>query len=139
EWCKFDLEWALFKERWEVAEKPMSDSKWYPDGVPTVYLSMHNTKQFEITDWLLSWFARCHRFTAKCHDAGKAPLPNCLEDSSSERKLRRRPGEYLAQMCCCLQPRLEKWIYWGSEWFDDGAAVPGKMPGMVKNRTCTLP
>ncbi|CAJ1409982.1 unnamed protein product [Effrenium voratum] len=70
EWCKFDLEWALFKERWEVAEKPMSDSKWYPDGVPTVYLSMHNTKQFEITDWLLSWFARCHRFTAKCHDAG---------------------------------------------------------------------
>ena len=42
-----------------VADKMMSDSKsgpqsfkmleeprWYPDGVPLVYLSMHNTKQF---------------------------------------------------------------------------------------------
>lgn len=27
EWCKFDLEWALYKERWEVADKMMSDSK----------------------------------------------------------------------------------------------------------------
>ena len=70
EWCKFDLEWALFKERWQLDPKPMQDSKrvpelfremasaerwppacnsngrWYPDGVPVVYLSMHNTKQF---------------------------------------------------------------------------------------------
>lgn len=27
EWCKFDLEWALYKERFEVADKSMSDSK----------------------------------------------------------------------------------------------------------------
>lgn len=27
EWCKFDLEWALFKERLEVADKNMADSK----------------------------------------------------------------------------------------------------------------
>ena len=30
EWCKFDLEWALFKERFEVAENSLSDSK--PQG-----------------------------------------------------------------------------------------------------------
>jgi hypothetical protein len=30
EWCKFDLEWALFKERFEVADKSLSDSK--PQG-----------------------------------------------------------------------------------------------------------
>ena len=27
EWCKFDLEWALFKERWQLDLKPMQDSK----------------------------------------------------------------------------------------------------------------
>eukprot|EP00439_Symbiodinium_sp_Y106_P059830 s52_g8.t1 len=140
EWCKFDLEWALFKERWQLDPKPMQDSKWYPDGVPVVYLSMHNTKQFEVTDWLLSWFARCHSFKpSRCPTSGKAPPPQCQEDSSAERKLRRRPHQYVEDMCCCMEPRLSKWIYWGGKWFDNGQAVPGKMPGMQKNRTCTLP
>ena len=30
EWCKFDLEWALFKERWQLDPKPMQDSKCVP-------------------------------------------------------------------------------------------------------------
>ncbi|CAK9110208.1 unnamed protein product [Durusdinium trenchii] len=139
EWCKFDLEWALYKERFEVADKSMSDSKWYPDGVPLAYLSMHNTKQFEVTDWLLSWLARCVKFKPTCKDKGRAPAQNCQEDSSAERQLRRKPGEYLHHMCCCVEPRMEKWIFWGKTWFSRSADVPGMMPGMQKNRTCTLP
>lgn len=139
EWCKFDLEWALYKERFEVADKSMSDSKWYPDGVPLAYLSMHNTKQFEVTDWLLSWLARCVKFKPTCKDKGRAPAQNCQEDSSVERQLRRKPGEYLHHMCCCVEPRMEKWIFWGKTWFSRSADVPGMMPGMQKNRTCTLP
>ena len=34
EWCKFDLEWALFKERLEVADKNMADSKLDAQVVP---------------------------------------------------------------------------------------------------------
>eukprot|EP00913_Durusdinium_trenchii_P022682 g21302.t1 len=121
EWCKFDLEWALYKERFEVADKSMSDSKWYPDGVPLAYLSMHNTKQFEVTDWLLSWLARCVKFKPTCKDKGRAPAQNCQEDSSAERQLRRKPGEYLHHMCCCVEPRMEKWIFWGKTWFSRSA------------------
>eukprot|EP00434_Breviolum_minutum_P005690 symbB.v1.2.005013.t1/scaffold288.1/size478366/43 len=139
EWCKFDLEWALFKERLEVADKNMADSKWYPDGVPLVYISMHNTKQFEVTDWLLSWLARCFQLNPVCRDKGKGPLPVCQEDSSAERQLRRTPQEYVEKMCCCLQPRMTKWIFWGRTWFDNSADVPGIMAGMQKNRTCSLP
>lgn len=139
EWCKFDLEWALFKERFEVADKSLSDSKWYPDGVPLAYISMHNTKQFEVTDWLLSWLARCFNFRPVCREKGKGQLPSCQEDSSSERLLRRRPAEYMTKMCCCLEPRMKKWIFWGKTWFSNSADVPGKMPGMQKNRTCSLP
>jgi hypothetical protein len=31
----------------------MPDGKWYPNGVPLVYLSMHNTKETVETDQLL--------------------------------------------------------------------------------------
>ena len=119
EWCKFDLEWALFKERWQLDPKPMQDSKLVPQtcsehnfavsmllsfveparlvvsggtlmvcpsctcpcttrsNLPALQLLLCPSLSMsfaceEVTDWLLSWFARCHSFKPpKCPTPGK--------------------------------------------------------------------
>jgi len=141
EWCKFDLEWELYKQRFEVDVDMMHDTKWYPDGVPLVFLSMHNTKTFESIDWMLSWIARCHVLQPNldaCPRGAAAP-PTCLEGQLEERELRLRPEQYTAAMCCCIQPRLENWIFWHGHWFSKREDVPGILPNVSKKRTCSLP
>ena len=47
-WCKFDLEPDLFAELYDKGHPPSNymydDAKWFKDGVPLVFLTMHNAK-----------------------------------------------------------------------------------------------
>mmetsp|Transcript_149578 Transcript_149578/g.479476 ORF Transcript_149578/g.479476 Transcript_149578/m.479476 type:complete len:511 (+) Transcript_149578:302-1834(+) len=58
-WCKFDLEPSLFLTRPFLQKNMYFDPQWYPDGVPLVFFSSHNTKNFESTDWLLTLLTQC--------------------------------------------------------------------------------
>jgi hypothetical protein len=55
QWCKWDLEPGLYRQflRQSAGNDRMPDSKWYPNGVPLVFVSMHNTKETVETDALL--------------------------------------------------------------------------------------
>eukprot|EP00405_Crypthecodinium_cohnii_P039226 CAMPEP_0206548936 /NCGR_PEP_ID=MMETSP0325_2-20121206/14170_1 /ASSEMBLY_ACC=CAM_ASM_000347 /TAXON_ID=2866 /ORGANISM="Crypthecodinium cohnii, Strain Seligo" /LENGTH=846 /DNA_ID=CAMNT_0054048491 /DNA_START=93 /DNA_END=2633 /DNA_ORIENTATION=- len=54
DWCKYDLEWGLFTDGRVLASTMYHDLKWYPDGLPIIFTSMHNTKAFESADALMS-------------------------------------------------------------------------------------
>lgn len=141
QWCKYDLEWGLFGMRYDVDKRLYYDNRWYPDGIPVIFTSMHNTKRFEETDWLLSLLAKCARIPAadiKCKQGNYAP-GFCKEGSSEERKLRKRPSEYMANMCCCFEPRQDTQIYWAGKWFRTAEEVPMKLPHVKGDRLCLLP
>ena len=55
QWCKWDVEPGLYRSflAQSTSQTMMPDKKWYPGGVPLVYLSMHNTKETVETDKLL--------------------------------------------------------------------------------------
>lgn len=140
DWCKYDLEWGLYKERMQVDHNLYWDPKWYPDGMPVVYISMHNTKQFAITDWLLSLLARCDKEQAPLScPYGKDPPRFCQDGSSEELKWRRQPLKYSANMCCCLEPRQKAKVYWAGQWFGLFDKVPMRVSTVRKERTCTIP
>eukprot|EP00039_Didymoeca_costata_P031614 m.35639 g.35639 ORF g.35639 m.35639 type:complete len:630 (+) comp8918_c0_seq1:76-1965(+) len=61
QWCKWDVEPDIFDKylRQETAnQETMKDSKWYPEGVPLVIVTMHNTKHTEVIDTMLGRLAR---------------------------------------------------------------------------------
>merc|ERR1711920_192076 len=139
DWCKYDLEPDLFKN---IAMTPnlYYDKRWYPDGVPAVFISMHNTKAFELTDWLLSLIAKCDRERPALHcpwRRGSAEF--CREGSPAELDLRRQPTKYASHLCCCIEPRQETKIYWGGQWFDRPEKVPKKVGEWGKERHCLFP
>jgi len=55
QWCKWDVEPGLYRSflAQSTSQTMMPDKKWYPGGVPLVYLTMHNTKETVETDKLL--------------------------------------------------------------------------------------
>jgi len=152
-WCKFDLEPRLYLG--PILEKKIYwDNKWYPEGLPIVFTSMHNTKEFEETNWLLTMLARCHEFRrhAKSHKKGLlSSLWSNFQGSSSSRsfnyhgcwvgsnmevELRATPAKYLIEMCRCFDPRLESPFYWNGKWFQNGSSVRYTPK---KGRSCTMP
>jgi len=139
DWCKFDLEWGLFKDGQKLDRTLYWDKKWYPDGVPVVFISMHNTKQFESTDWLLSLLAKCDKEKPKLSCRYRDVPRFCQAGSSDERRWRKQPSKYAETICCCLDPRQENQVYWAGQWFKDVASVPMKIPQVRKERTCVLP
>lgn len=139
DWCKFDLEWGLFKDGQKLDRNLYWDKKWYPDGMPVVFISMHNTKQFESTDWLLSLLAKCDRERPKLSCPSRDLPRYCQAGSSDERRWRKQPSKYAETICCCLEPRQETKIYWAGQWFRNAADVPLKIPQVKKDRTCVLP
>jgi len=140
DWCKYDLEWGLYKDRMKLDKRMYWDTKWYPDGLPVIFISMHNTKPFEITDWLLSLYARCDIEPPKlsCPPGHQAPR-FCEAGSTDERKVRQTPNEYIQKLCCCLEPRQQTNIFWGGQWFENPEQVPMKLQHMKKERTCLFP
>merc|ERR1712224_228515 len=107
-----------------------ADPRFYPDGVPLVFLSMHNTKNSKLTDFLLSVLLLCEnpafRSRGKCT---KKTLNKCninlLNDDENERVL--FPEDYslsMADMCCCVEPRWDKQYFWQGQFY----ARPEDMP-----------
>merc|ERR1719253_982963 len=84
-WCKFDIEPGLFIERARLDKNMYSDPIWYPDGMPILFISSHNTKGFEATDWLLNLLEHCteKRVSLKCpsnpHDLSVCKLGSMAE------------------------------------------------------------
>jgi len=140
QWCKYDLEWGLYRHGYDMDKRLYYDPKWYPDGVPVLFVSMHNTKRFEETDTLLSLLARCDRQRSQIRCPTSRRLPGfCRESSVEERQLRREPWHYGSQMCCCVQPRLDTRIYWAGRWFGNASSVPWRLSRTRKDRACSLP
>lgn len=141
QWCKYDLEFGLFKQASNMDPRLYYDPKWYPDGVPIIFISMHNTKRFEETDSLLTLLARCDRERSKvsCRPSGWAPPNICKEFSLEDLTERRKMITYGTKLCCCLWPRQEKPVYWAGRWYDNSTATPRILPGGKAARTCTLP
>lgn len=141
DWCKFDLEPGLFIERYSL-EKPLYwDPTWYPDGIPVAFISSHNTKNFEATDWLLKVLELCDNYgkgvkTEKCSNS----LDICRAGSGAERKARLLGGGFAARVCCCFEPRWDTPIYWSGHWYKKSRDVPMNAPsGRKTKRTCVLP
>merc|ERR1740121_2186692 len=140
DWCKFDLEPDLFKNV-AMQSNLYHDASWYPEGVPVVFISMHNTKAFELTDWLLSLVAKCDKERPALHCPWRRGTAEfCREGSPAELDLRRQPTKYASMLCCCLEPRQETKIYWGGEWFKRPEDVPKRLKQKAgKDRNCVFP
>lgn len=132
-WCKFDLEPDTYLTRFWITKKIYADPRWYPDGVPLMFFSVHNTKRFDRTDKLLTIFARCTdpNFVnqSSCSTSLTAlPTPCQMESLKEEEERLQRPEEYAADICCCLQPRQEQHIYWAGNWYSSKEQVPLRSP-----------
>merc|ERR1740121_13518 len=139
DWCKFDLEPDLFKNL-AMQNNLYHDASWYPEGIPVVFISMHNTKAFESTDWLLSVIAKCEMERPQLSCTGRREhRPYCKDGSPEELKLRRQPTKYAPNLCCCIEPRQETKIHWGGRWFARPEDVPKTLRKGGKERTCYFP
>eukprot|EP00959_Pyramimonas_sp_CCMP1952_P343585 7196672-Pyramimonas_sp.AAC.1 len=49
QWCKYDLEFGLFAQGKDMDRTLYWDASWYPDGLPIIFTSMHNTKTVSYT------------------------------------------------------------------------------------------
>lgn len=133
-WCKFDLEPDTFLTRFWLSKTVYSDPRWYPDGLPLMFFSVHNTKRFDRTDKLLTIMARCSDPSfvnqSSC-SSNLRDLPHAcqMESIKEEEERLQRPEEYAASMCCCLQPRQDRHIYWAGTWYAGKEEVPMRSPG----------
>ncbi|CAJ1397697.1 unnamed protein product [Effrenium voratum] len=143
-WCKFDLEPDTFLSRFWLAKKLYADPRWYPDGVPLMFFSVHNTKRFDRTDKLLTILSRCSDPSfvlnrSRC-STNLQNLPNsCQMESIKEEEIRlQHPEEYAEDICCCLQPRQDRHIYWAGFWYGKKEEVPTRSPQSQSVRRCIL-
>jgi len=61
QWCKWDVEPDIFDRYLKQetnGQETMIDTKWYPEGVPLVIVTMHNTKHTVVIDKMLGRLAR---------------------------------------------------------------------------------
>lgn len=61
QWCKWDVEPDIFERYLHQDprnQETMVDLKWFPDGVPLMILTMHNTKHTVVIDQMLGRLAR---------------------------------------------------------------------------------
>jgi hypothetical protein len=140
QWCKYDLEFGLFAQGKDMDRTLYWDASWYPDGLPIIFTSMHNTKRFEETDWLLTMIALCHRDKPTLSCPKKGGMPSyCKAGSSDERKLRLTHTKYSQSICCCFDPRQTQLVYWGGYWYDNSSVTPMQKPKGKKDRLCVMP
>lgn len=58
-WCKWDVDPGVYEDYLlQKSPDPMKDTKWFPNGIPKVFLGIHNTKNTVDTDNLLSKMLR---------------------------------------------------------------------------------
>jgi len=126
-WCKMDLEPDLWPKQTSLKPNMMADPKWFKDGVPLMFYSAHNTKGFSKTDLLLTLLGQCIKddFYKKAKCTSKR-MAECDLGGGAEEKLRLAdPEKYQNIMCCCVDPRLSKPIFWKGQWYATAADVPG--------------
>lgn len=139
-WCKFDLEPNLFLLQKSLDKKLFFDPKWYPQGVPVLFLSMHNTKNFDPSDWLLRLMETCKDGVdgpLECPKKSEFMLPLCRVGVKEEREVRQKIDDYSTQACCCMEPRWSHPAFWQGEWYKSLQEVPKKHGG--KERLCLIP
>ncbi|CAE8699006.1 unnamed protein product [Polarella glacialis] len=99
-WCKFDLEPALYLVRRGLNQDMYFDPKWYPKGLPILFLSMHNTKGNDPTDWLLRILETCRNEPEEldCPDESVNLMGMCKMGLPEERELRLSPEKFESQV-----------------------------------------
>jgi len=140
-WCKFDLEPNLFILRRSLTTNIYFDPKWYPDGMPLLFLSMHNTKSADPADWMLHILEACKDGAElDCPQSQREHLmPICKLGVHQERETRLNIYDYGSQVCCCLEPRWSHPVFWNGQWFTSLDAVPKKAHKTGQERPCIIP
>lgn len=139
-WCKFDLEPNLFLLRKSMDKTLFFDPKWYPEGVPVLFLSMHNTKNFDPSDWLLHLLEICKDGVEELECPNiqtEFMLPLCRVGVLEERQVRSNIREYSSKACCCLEPRWSHPAFWRGQWYKSLSEVPKRYGD--KERRCLIP
>mmetsp|Transcript_70532 Transcript_70532/g.168952 ORF Transcript_70532/g.168952 Transcript_70532/m.168952 type:complete len:708 (+) Transcript_70532:113-2236(+) len=138
-WCKFDLEPSLYAKGTNIKATMYADKRWYPDGLPLIFYSMHNTKNPKETDLLVTLLIYCTRpdirARMKC-----TPNMQCSEklDTLAGRIGRvETPEEYTIKGCCCVDPRVEHPFFWQGKWYKESEDVPDRSAS--GSRLCLLP
>jgi len=142
-WCKYDLEPWLYLKKNRLSPMIYADAKWYPDGVPLIFYSMHNTKHDKDSDLLVSLLLFCAELElplkADCSSHSKSDYLCGAEGFESVQLRRERdanPGYFTAAMCCCLEPRQTKPFFWAGKFYATSSEVPEKKR---RPRGCLLP
>mmetsp|Transcript_5819 Transcript_5819/g.13855 ORF Transcript_5819/g.13855 Transcript_5819/m.13855 type:complete len:734 (+) Transcript_5819:119-2320(+) len=145
QWCKYDLEPALYTRGKELNPGTHADPHWYPDGVPLIFYSMHNTKNDKEIDLLISLAIFCHdpKIKAKTKCDTKQALEHCKIGKVDSLKARRQrtddPTVFTPHMCCCIEPREETPFFFAGKWYKEGKDVPMRATPGSKERLCVLP
>lgn len=145
-WCKYDLFPDLFTRAHNMDQDIYHDNKWYPEGIPLVFYSIHGSKEFESTNWLVSLFARCmvpqvrNRFNCATDFENKVWIYEfCKGDSPHAREVQLKdPDKHAAMLCCCVEPRQEKPILWKGNFYANNAETKALVESGVKGR-CIVP
>ena len=141
-WCKFDLEPNLFLLRRSLDKKLYFDPKWYPDGMPVLFLSIHNTKNFDPADLLLRLMELCQNGVEDLECPSKESefmMPICRVGVQQERELRMSIQDYSAKACCCLEPRWSHPVFWSGHWYQSLREVPDRAHEGAARRKCLVP
>ena len=141
-WCKFDLEPNLFLLRRSLDKRMYFDPKWYPDGMPILFLSIHNTKNFDPADVLLRLMELCQNGLEDLECPAKESefmMPICRVGVLQERELRLSTQDYTAKACCCLEPRWSHPVFWSGRWYASLGEVPDTAHDGGAKRKCLVP
>lgn len=142
-WCKMDLEPDLYL----AANLPSNfywDRKWYPDGIPLMFYSVHNTKRFPETLVLLAYLDACVHTGGPIDDSCAHMSPEaqqiCTLSSPQEMQvaMERDADLFTSAACCCLSPRLTTPILWQHRYFYQGDQLPEHNLGEARGEQMCL-
>lgn len=142
-WCKMDLEPDLYMTP-HLAENIYWDHKWYPDGIPLMFYSVHNTKHFPETLVLLALLEACGPSAAttspSCETLPAAAREVCdLATPEGMQEAMERDAEFFAAAaCCCLSPHLTKPASWQQHDYSDSAMFPEHVRGAAQGEQMCL-
>lgn len=131
-WCKMDLEPKLFLQQDNIHSPHKPDPKWFPDGIPILFYSAHNTKNGTKGAILLDLIEKCRHINLfKKVPCTAERIPECDIGEEREQRLRlSHPDKYLDIMCCCLHPRFETPIFWHG-WYENASLLPAAGTGCL--------
>jgi len=154
QWCKFDLEPCLyFRGKIGLPEKLYSDNKWYPDGLPILFWSMHNTKAvigtqkvLDLIEWCMSPSVQAWTNCTNVPQTWKTcSAARFVCDYFSDKKEEQGPWDFkplrkdAANICCCLRPRGGSPYWWQGKWYAESSEVPKASRIGRHERKCLMP